>query len=72
LNPTRKLTTALKKHFLKTKNHSYSNMKLQLLQIVSQQLDREETINPTTYCCGNKMDLKPTNIETTWFKLNTY
>ena len=28
--------------------------------------------NLTTYCCGNKMDLKPTNLETEWLKLNTY
>jgi len=48
LNPTRNLTTALKKHFLKTKNHSCSNMKFQLLQIVPQQLDREETIRQLT------------------------
>jgi len=41
LNPTRNLTTALKKQFLKTKNHSCSNMKFQLLQIIPQQLDRE-------------------------------
>ena len=48
LNPTRNLSTALKKHFLKTKNHSCSNMKFQLLQIVPQQLDREETIRQLT------------------------
>jgi len=28
--------------------------------------------NLTTYSCWNKMDLKPTHIETEWLKLSTH
>ena len=69
--PNKKPYHSSEKAFLK-------NKKTQLLQHeISTITDRTPTNgqrrnNPTTYCCGNKMDLKPTNLETKWLKLNTY